>query len=188
MLTSNNLSEKHRNSSKTTTMTFRIDSNVMRKINNEAAHGEISINALVNQILKRYVEWDMSERKAGMVPVSKPVISHMFSKLTKEEVVTMAEDVAKNAVYDIALFMKGKIDTDSFLIWFLSRMKTCSEISDNINDDGSHTYILKHDLGGNWSLYQRSVLELIFTDFLHKPIRTSITDSTITLTLENRHS
>ncbi|MGH9978393.1 MAG: toxin-antitoxin system HicB family antitoxin, partial [Nitrososphaeraceae archaeon] len=64
MLESNNLSEKERNSSKTTTMTFRIDSEIMRNISEEAADTKLSINSLVNQILPRYTEWDMKERKA----------------------------------------------------------------------------------------------------------------------------
>jgi hypothetical protein len=186
LLSHDNLPEKDRNSSKTTTMTFRIDSEVIRKINDEASHGAVSINALVNQILRRYVEWDMYEHKAGMVPISKLVVSELFERLTKEEIIVLSRDVAKNAVYSTALFMKGKADTGSFLEWFLSRMKTCSEISNNKRDDGSQTYVLKHDLGENWSLYHKTVLESIFSDFLHDTIQISMTDSTLILTLENK--
>ncbi|MGH9952250.1 MAG: hypothetical protein ACRD5J_11515 [Nitrososphaeraceae archaeon] len=182
-MASNNLSEKERNSSKTTTMTFRIDSEIMRNISDEAADARLSVNALVNQILSRYSEWGVKERKAGMVPVSKQLINDMFRRITSEEVIMMAKDTGKNAVYNIALFMKGKTDTASFLDWFLARMKTCSEISSITEDDDSQTYILKHDLGQNWSLYNKTVLELIFADLLQKPLRVSITDSTIVITL-----
>ena len=41
----------------------------------------------------------------------------------------MTKDMAKSAVYDVALFMKGgKIDPNSFLSWILSRMKNFSEL------------------------------------------------------------
>lgn len=50
MLSSDTQSEKVKNK-KTTTMTYRIDTDVMRKINDDAAHRKISINAQVNQIL-----------------------------------------------------------------------------------------------------------------------------------------
>jgi hypothetical protein len=43
------------------TRTFRTDSNVTRKINDKAKQEDVSINTLVNQILKRYVEWGMHE-------------------------------------------------------------------------------------------------------------------------------
>ena len=184
MLTSDKLSADVGNSGKTTTMTFRIDSEVMRKVSDEAAYDKISINALVNQILARYIEWGINERRAGMVPVSKPLISDLFRRLSKDEVIAISQDVGKNAIYNIAMFMKGKTDAASFLEWFLTRMKTCSEISDTVEDDGSHTYILKHDLGENWSLYHKTILELIFTDFLQKPIDAFMTDSTLVFTLK----
>jgi hypothetical protein len=179
------VTEKGKNHKKTTTITFRIDSNVMRKINHEAEQDGISLNTLINQILKRYVEWDMYVSKAGMVPVSKPVVKKLFQELSEEEVINMSKDIAKNAVYNIALFMrsKDKLDVDSFVSWFLSRMKTCSEITEN-KEDNMNTYIIKHDMGENWSLYHKTILQSIFTEKLQKPIQTSMTDSTLTFTFK----
>jgi hypothetical protein len=184
-LSVDNLSEKNKNSIKhTTTMTFRLDSNILQKIYDKAEQDDISINSLVNHILKRYVEWDMFENKSGMVPVSKPVVKDLFGRLSKEEVIDVSTKIAKNSVYDLALFMKGKVDPDSFISWFLSRMKSCSEIA-STNENGISTFILKHELGENWSLYHKTVVESIFNDFLHKPIHISITGSTMVMNLEN---
>lgn len=179
------ITEKDKNHKKTTTVTFRIDSNIMRKINYKAEQDGISLNTLINQILKRYVEWDMYVGKAGMVPISKPVVKKLFQELSEEEVINMSKDIAKNAVYNIALFMRSidKLDVDSFVSWFLSRMKTSSEISEN-KDNNTNTYIIKHDLGENWSLYHKTILESIFTENLQKPIQTNMTDSTLTFTFK----
>ena len=82
----------------------------------------------------------------------------------------MAVRIGKNVVRDIALFMKGDIDLESFLSWFEARMKASSiEVNHNIKND-THTIILKHDLGENWSLYHKTVLELIFREVLDKNI------------------
>lgn len=183
-----NPSEEEKNQRKaTTTITFRINSDVMRKVSSKAEQEEISLNTLVNQVLKRYSEWDMYERKAGMIPVNRRVIKMLFEGLSKEEVVKMSREVAKNEVYNIALFMKGKskLDVDSFISWFLSRMKNCSEITEN-KEGYNKTYILKHDLGENWSLYHKTVLDSIFTDCLQTPIQISITDSTIVFTVNDK--
>lgn len=171
---------------KTTTITFRIDSNVMNKIYSKAEQENITLNTLINQILKRYVEWDMHEGRAGMVPINKLVLKKLFHGLSEEEVVNMSRDLAKNAVYNIALFMKGKskLDVDLFISWFMSRMKNCSEIIEN-KENGTSTYIIKHDIGMNWSLYHKTILESIFMENLQKPVQTSITDSTFTFTFEN---
>ena len=188
VLSLNKIIEKNNNHKRTTTtITFRIDSKIMQKMEAKAEQEDISLNTLVNQILKRYAEWDMYEGKAGMVPVNKSVLKKLIEGLEKEEVVNMSRDLAKNAVYNIALFMKGKnkLDVDSFISWFLSRMKNCSEITEN-KVNYKKTYILKHDLGENWSLYHATVLDSIFTDILQTPIQTSITDSTIIFTVNDK--
>ena len=174
-----------RKNRKTTTITLRIDTEVMQSLYNKAGQDDISLNALVNQVLKRYVEWNMYEAKAGMIPLPKPVAKELFQRLGREDIIKMAKGVAKSAVYDIALFMKGgKMDPDLFVSWFLSRMKNCSEITEtNVGEENSEsrTYIIKHDLGENWSLYHKALLESIFNDMLARPIQINTTGATLTL-------
>ncbi len=50
---------------KTSTMTFRIDEDVLSKLRSESEHRETSLNTFVNHIFKRYVEWDMYEAESG---------------------------------------------------------------------------------------------------------------------------
>ena len=57
-------------SKKTATMTFRIDEDILNKLRTESEHRETSLNTFVNQIFKRYVEWDMFESKVGMIPIA----------------------------------------------------------------------------------------------------------------------
>jgi hypothetical protein len=189
MLSTADLLESDKKQKKTTTITFRIDSDVMNKIYSQAEQEDITLNALINQILKRYVEWEMYEGKAGMIPINKLVLKKLFQGLSEEELVNMSTNIAKNAVYNIALFMKGKgkLDVDSFVSWFLSRMKHCSEIMEN-KENGTSTYIIKHDIGMNWSLYHKTILESIFMENLQKPVQTNMTDSTLSFTFENNRT
>ncbi len=115
---------------RTATMTFRVNESSMRKLREEAENREISLNTLVNQIFKRYVEWGSYEPKVGMIPIAKPVLIQLFESISEEKIIEIATKVGKGAVKDIALFMKHSIDIDSFLDWFETRMKTASvEIS-----------------------------------------------------------
>ncbi len=75
---------------------------------------------------------------------------------------------------DIALFMKHKMDVESFLEWFETRMRTSSvEISHQRLDDDykGHSYIIKHDLGKNWSIYHMTICESILQEVFGKPLR-----------------
>jgi hypothetical protein len=43
-----------------------------------------------------------------------------------------------------------------------------------------HTYVMKHELGYNWSLYQKTLLQLMFSQIFEKQIDISIYDTTLT--------
>jgi predicted transcriptional regulator len=158
------------NSKKTTTMTFRLDEDLIERLRIESKNREISTNTLVNQALKRFLEWDMYQTKIGLVSINRPVFVEVFGKFTQKEIIAIASKVGKNEVRDIALFMKGKIDLDSFMSWFEMRMMNSSvQVSHSIEKD-SHTYVMKHDLGKNWSIYHKTILELIFDEVLGKKL------------------
>ena len=45
--------------------------------------------------------------------------------------------------------------------------------------------MMRHDLGENWSLYHKTVLELIFKETLNIPMQINITNSTLTFSFED---
>ncbi len=173
------LNENENLSKKNSTMTFRIDNNVLKILKTESEKHQISLNSLVNQLLKRFVEWDMYEPKVGMIPIAKPVVVELFSKMSKEEISNMALNIGKNVVHDTALFMKNRMDIDSFLSWFETRMNSSSTETNHSIQNGFNVYVLKHELGENWSLYHKIVLELIFNEIFEKSIDISISNTTI---------
>ena len=161
-------------------MTFRIDEHIMKLLRNESERRDISLNILDNHALRQYVEWDMYASKAGMIPVAKPVVSALFDKMTPQETIELASKVGHSAIQDIALFMQSKIDLQSFLSWFDMKMKNSSiEFSHRVVNC-THTYVMKHELGYNWSLYQKTLLQIMFGEIFEKQIDISIYDTTIT--------
>lgn len=55
-----------------------------------------------------------------------------------------------------------------------------ASITSKINSDGGRSCVIKHDMGENWSLYHKTVVESIFNE-MQKPIRIGATESTLTL-------
>ena len=73
---------------------------------------------------------------------------------------------------------------ESFISWFETRMKISEfEINHTVNDS-MHNYIIKHDLGYNWSLYHKTVLELIFNDVFERKINFNINDRMMEISFE----
>jgi hypothetical protein len=49
------------------------------------------------------------------VPILKPVVKELFTKMSKEQITQIAANMGKEEVQNALYFMKGKIDLESFL-------------------------------------------------------------------------
>jgi GrpB-like predicted nucleotidyltransferase (UPF0157 family) len=117
-------------------------------------------------------------------------VENLFDNLTKEEIIDIAKGVGKDAVENIAAKLMKDIDKhldlNSFLQWLEAEMNSYAiEIrhivttSRNHNNNILHRYILKHDAGENYSLYYKTVLDLIFRDVLQKRIDIKTTTNSL---------
>lgn len=121
-----------------------------------------------------------------MISLAKPVVAKLFERMTQEEVTDLAVSVGKNAVKDIAIFMGNEIDIDSFLGWFEIRMRGSSAQLTRTTKNDVNTYVIKHDLGLKWSLYHKTILQLILHEFFRRSIDITISDTILKLNIERK--
>jgi hypothetical protein len=178
-----NVEQNHR--AKTYTMSLRLETKNFERLHQEAHSQGISANSLINQILNDYFEWYIFQRKIGFVPVLKPVVKEIFNKMSKEQVMQIA-NIGKEESTNALHFMKGKLDLDCFLSWFEDRMKNSSiEVRHTFDDTSSmHTFVVKHDICENWSLYLKEIIEHIFKEILERKVDTTALQSTFTFKFE----
>lgn len=155
-------------------MTFRLDDKILSRLRNESSNRRVSTNTLVNQALTQFLDWGMYEPTVGFVLINKHVFVQVFGKLKQKEIVDLATKIGKDEVKNIALFMKGKIDLQSFLAWFELRMVNSAVQVSHIHEDRFHKYVMKHELGKNWSIYHKTILELIFSEVFNQKIDVKI--------------
>ena len=169
------------------TMTFRIDRKVIENFRKESDTSGISMNALVNQVLSHYVEWDIFGPKIGMLPFPKTVLGKIFSELSEEQIIKLASSVGKDTAIDMAIFMKGRIDALDFISWIEARMRNSGfEIIHRVdNEKRIHTVTIKHDLGKHWSLYLRTMLQSILVDFFKTEPEFIASDSIILVSFDS---
>ena len=166
---------------KTATITFRFEEDLINKLQQEAKEHQISTNTLATQAMKRFLEWDVYQPRIGLVSLNKPVFVKIFGDLKEKEVTEIARTIGKDEVKDVALFMKGDVDIDSFMSWFEIQMVNSSVQVSHMSENGIHTFVMKHDLGKNWSLYNKKILELIFDELFHKKIDVKYNKNTFAL-------
>jgi hypothetical protein len=166
-------------STRTRSITFRLDPNTVDNLQREAGQKEISLNVLVNQVLRRYVKWDTFESKIGMMPVPKIILSTCFNKAIlaanesgmnqdeieshRDEMIKSAAEISFSLIKDSALLMKRTYNLWTVLEILQEYMKVSDMKSDHrIEAGNNHVFIIQHELGENWSLFTKVLLNLIF--------------------------
>jgi hypothetical protein len=174
-----NKTKKSAISNSTSNMTFRIDKNVFDRFRIEASNHNMSINSFLNQTLREFTEWNMFMPTLG-IPIPKPIVVQIFQKMDKDEIQNLATGIGKNGIEDMRLFTRGdSIDLDSFLNWFETYMKKCSVIVNHISESNKDKYIMKHGLGENWSLYIKTILEIISKKLVERSVNIEIYSNSI---------
>jgi len=188
-----NLPESVSQSKKTRSVTFRLDSTVIDELQTEADNREISLNVLVNQILKRYSEWDRFENKIGMMPVPKVILSSLIDKAIsvakssgikdidryRDEIIEQAAQLAFGLMKDSVLFMKRQYNLWVVLAVLEEYMKVSGIKADHkIEGSRKHVFIIQHELGENWSLFTKELLALIFQNLANVKAEINTTPNT----------
>ena len=68
---------------KTRSITFRLESTIIEELQAEAEYRETSLNVLINQILRRYSNWERYENKMGMLPIPKVILSSLMDEIMR---------------------------------------------------------------------------------------------------------
>ena len=180
-------------SKKTRSVTFRLDSSVIEELQHEADQKEISLNVSVNQILKRYCQWDRYESRIGMMPVPKIILSSLIDKAIsiakangmqniepyRDEIIKQAAGLAFTLMKDSVLYMKKNYNLWMVLSVLEEYMKVSGIKSDHKIEAGrKHVFLIQHELGENWSLFTKELLTLIFENLAKVRIECNITPNT----------
>jgi hypothetical protein len=180
-------------SKKTRSVTFRLDASVIDELQTEADTREISLNVLVNQVLKRYAEWDRFESKLGMMPVPKVMLSTLIDKSIsvardsgikdveryRDDIIRQAAQIAFDLMKDAVLYMKRHYSLWVVLAVLEEYMKVSGINADHkLEGSRKHVFVIQHELGENWSLFTRELLALIFQNLANVRADISITPNT----------
>jgi hypothetical protein len=187
-----------RSKKSTRSITFRLESKVIDELQREANQNEISLNVLVNQILKRYTEWERYENKIGMMPVPKLMLSSLIDRAIemanntgilndsiieeyRHQVIKQAANTAYDLMKDAVLFMRKDYNLWTVLSVLQEYMKVSGINSDHQIESGrKHVFVIKHELGQNWSLFTKELLTLIFETLAQVRAEIRITPNTTT--------
>jgi len=178
---------------KSRSITFRLDSFIVDELQRDANQNGISLNVLINKILKKYVEWERYEHKLGMMPVPKNFVSSIIQETIrlvesnkisvdpyKEKLIKYSAEVAFYNLKESVILMKKKFDLWSVLSVLHEYMDVSGITSDHRIEAGKkHIFVIQHELGEYWSLFAKELLNLIFYNIANLRAEIQITQKSI---------
>jgi hypothetical protein len=173
---------------KSESVTFRIESEALRNLRREAGQKDISTNTLVNKLIKDHLNWYSNAAKAGFISVRRPFISKIIKYLPEQEIISLAEYVAKTTNKDSILLMRNEYSIKSALDFLESWIKISDypyRHEETNNDQKKHSYVIQHDMGTKVSIYLASLYQFLFDELgQNKVIEFVKTENTLAFTID----
>lgn len=153
--------------SKNESITFRIHSEAVTRLRKESNDEEISMNTLLNKILKNHNDWHSVASKAGFIAVRRVLLRTLIDKLSEEEVKMLAAQIAITTNRDFLMILRNKVSVESAIDYVESWLRTSGFIyrhQSNANATGNYSFVIQHDMGKKWSLYLGELYKHLFEE------------------------
>lgn len=182
--TFHDLEKAQRVKKKTESITFRLETEILDYLRQEAKRKDVSVNTLVSQIARQYTNWHSTAAQAGFIAVRKPLIIKLLENQNEEQIRSLARHVAKTSNKDFILMLRRKYNIHSALDIIETWVRISGYSYTHNTEDLSysrrlHILIIHHDMGMHWSLYLAELYKNLFEEFGTTDARFEMTDNTL---------
>ncbi|MDE1863465.1 MAG: hypothetical protein KGI33_11225 [Thaumarchaeota archaeon] len=167
---------------KTSTFTFRIDSEYERILRQEAHEKKVTVNALANKIFGDYVEWHRYMERFGTIVLSRNAFKTILDALDEKSLVRLAADVGEKAPREFILFKWKVLAADNVVKFIKMYFDHCGYgAHDESRTGGTVTFSIHHDLGQKGSVFLKTFLETMIKSTLGRSCNSTVTESSLVL-------
>jgi len=149
-----------RENKKTVLRTIRLSKELDDLLQKDANSKRISVGALISNILTRYSEWDRYAEKFAMITLRQETIKAILEATDEETLIKKAREIGAKIPREFLMFWFKRTDLQAYIRYMELLCNYGSFARFELNTDG-RTYVitLLHDMGQNWSIFLRYVME-----------------------------
>jgi len=149
---------------------FRIDEKVLFRIKKEADKKDLSLNKLINQILKDWISRDMYFQELGFIPTSKEAIRIWLEKLADEHLIEEAKEFGGNRAREYIVYFFGEVTIDT-LIDFLEILFSRFPAYQHKVNNRLHYFSIHHDISRKYSIFFGELLKSLIEPIVNSPVK-----------------
>jgi len=130
----------------------RIDKKTYDSLVSYAESNGISLNSMINSIIKRHLLWDRFTEELGMIPLTKRTLKKIFKAMDEETIKKIAYDVGGTVPQELIYLSYDKFDFSNLMKMIELSNSRFGKVKYNANDDRHNINIL-HGVCENFSIF-----------------------------------
>jgi len=151
----------------TRTVSFRIDDCIINALLDDSDIKQISLNTLVNQILREYIDWYANTPKIGYIVIRKSLMYAMLEKFSEDQIRQLAKITSKQS-REINMLFASEYTLTSALKIIEYKMRMSGHVYKKEIRDRDLIFVIEHGMGMKWSVYLAELFALEFQEVNHK--------------------
>jgi hypothetical protein len=164
---------------------FRFDKTAATWLEFESKRKGVSVNALVNNIFRKYGEFDRLAERTEMVTLSKGLVQLLIEAAPEAALNERAFEYGKQVGRDHVLFWKKKVNTETVREYISETLCQYCNLCDYDVDVETDTLVLTHDLGPKGTAFLKAFIDGLVLGCLGKKVHIDSHVFTISFSLKN---
>jgi hypothetical protein len=167
--------------SNSTVRSFRIDKSLSETLNAEAERMGVSVNAMINSVLKQYAEFTRFQSKLDMLIIHREILRSLLVRLNEDESYLLGLDMGKDIPNDTILFWKKTVSFDSVLEYIEKIICTYGYLGtfDELETNKHKIIVIRHRLGAQGSRFLLGFMKSLLKQTLQMEPEIDITDYSV---------
>jgi hypothetical protein len=170
-----------------TTRSFRVDNEISKTLDEEAERMGISVNGLVNIILKRYTEFTRFLSKIDLVVINRELLISLFECYGEQEVYQLGISLGEIIPRDTILFWKKTLSLETVMEYIEKIICRYGYLGtyDEVVQNDVRIIVIRHRLSKKGSMFFHGYLKSAFKSTLNVDPIFELTDSSVKAQFKN---
>ena len=167
--------------SKSTTRSFRVDAELSNVLDEESERMGVSVNALVNMILKRYSDFTRFLSKIDMIVINRELLKTLFDSYPEDDIYGIGVSAGEIIARDTILFWKKSLTFESVLEYIEKIVCRYGYLGtyDEAELNGMRIIVIRHRLGKKGSQFLHGYLKTTLRETINLDSIFELTDSSV---------
>jgi len=172
--------------SNSTVRSFRIDKSLSETLNAEAERMGVSVNAMINSVLKQYAEFTRFQSKLDMLIIHREILRSLLVRLNEDESYLLGLDMGKDIPNDTILFWKKTVSFESVLEYIEKIICTYGYLGtfDELETNKHKIIVIRHRLGAQGSRFLLGFMKSLLKQTLQMEPEIDVTDYSVKIQFE----